>query len=104
MDRVTVAELKAKLSEYLRRAESGETILVCRHGAPVARLAPVERSRLNVQPPREGGVRLGEGGLPSLALKRDVLEYLTEEKADRDLLGDADSFAGGEPQPPDTAS
>ena len=86
MDRVTVADLKAKLSEYLRRAESGETILVCRHGTPVARLAPVERPRLTVRPPREGGVRLGEGNLPPLKMKRDILDYLAEERADRDLL------------------
>jgi prevent-host-death family protein len=83
---VTVAELKAKLSEYLRRAESGETVLVCRHGAPVAKLAPVERSRLTVRPPREGGVRPGEGNLPPLKMKRDILDYLAEERADRDLL------------------
>jgi prevent-host-death family protein len=88
MDRVTVADLKAKLSEYLRRAESGETILVCRHGSPVAKLEPVERSRLTVQPPRAYGVRPGEGNLPLLKMKRDILEYLAEEKADRDLLSE----------------
>lgn len=87
METVTVAQLKAKLSQYLRRVEAGETIIVSRHGTPVARLVRAERPRLQIRPPRRPSERWGETDLPPLKLKRDVLEYLWEERADRDLLG-----------------
>lgn len=37
---VSVKEAKAKLTELLRAAESGETIVLTRHGKPVADLIP----------------------------------------------------------------
>jgi len=40
MRRVSVSEAKAKLSELLRCAEQGETVLIVRHGRAVARLTP----------------------------------------------------------------
>lgn len=40
MRRVSVSEAKAKLSELLRAAEDGETVLIVRHGRAVARLGP----------------------------------------------------------------
>ncbi|MEQ9568596.1 MAG: type II toxin-antitoxin system prevent-host-death family antitoxin [Longimicrobiales bacterium] len=39
---VSVAALKARLSEYLRSARAGETVVVTDRGTPVARLAPLE--------------------------------------------------------------
>ena len=39
--RVAVAELKARLSEYLRQARAGETVVVTDRGTPVARLGPL---------------------------------------------------------------
>lgn len=38
---VAVAVLKARLSEYLRRARSGEAVVVTDRGTPVARLGPL---------------------------------------------------------------
>ncbi|MDX9953638.1 MAG: type II toxin-antitoxin system prevent-host-death family antitoxin [Anaerolineae bacterium] len=38
----TIRELKAQLSTYLRRVESGETVTITRHGKPVGRIVPVE--------------------------------------------------------------
>jgi prevent-host-death family protein len=37
---VSVSEAKAKLSELLRAAERGETVVIVRHGRAVARLTP----------------------------------------------------------------
>lgn len=37
---VKVAELKAKLSAYLRSARAGHTVVVCDRDTPVARLVP----------------------------------------------------------------
>lgn len=39
---VGVATLKARLSEYLRSARAGETVVITDRGVPVARLAPLE--------------------------------------------------------------
>ena len=57
-----VAELKAKLSEYLARVRGGEEVLVTEHGRPVARIvgtesaekriADLERRGL-IRPPRQ---------------------------------------------------
>lgn len=39
---VKVAELKARLSEYLRRVRRGDTVTVCDRDTPIARLVPIE--------------------------------------------------------------
>ncbi|TAK23996.1 MAG: type II toxin-antitoxin system prevent-host-death family antitoxin [Chloroflexota bacterium] len=44
MVRAGIAELKASLSEYLRRVKAGEEVIVTEHGRPIARLAPIERT------------------------------------------------------------
>lgn len=46
---INIADLKARLSEFVERAESGEEVLVCRRNLPVARLVPLL--------PAEPGVR-----------------------------------------------
>ena len=44
-NRVPIGRLKAKLSEYLRRARAGEAVVVTDRGRPVARLAGLEGDR-----------------------------------------------------------
>ncbi len=72
MQSAGIAELKAKLSEYLSRVKAGEEVLVTDRGRPVARLVPVgaeiipgdaESARLRAME-REGLIRLGSGRLP----------------------------------------
>jgi prevent-host-death family protein len=41
MDRIGIRELRQKASEYIRRAEQGETIELTDRGRPVARLTPI---------------------------------------------------------------
>ena len=41
---ITVAEAKARLAEFIRRAEGGEEIVLTRHGRPVARLSPASEA------------------------------------------------------------
>ncbi len=41
MMRVSISELKAKLSEYLESVRAGEEVIVTDRGRPVARIAPV---------------------------------------------------------------
>jgi prevent-host-death family protein len=72
MESAGVAQLKARLSEYLSRVKAGEEVLVTDRGRPVARLVPVgyvsdneaELARLRAME-REGLVRLGSGRLPA---------------------------------------
>jgi len=74
-----IAELKAKLSEYLSRVRAGEEVLVTDRGKPVARLVPVgegvgpgdqvEKARLWAME-REGLLRLGSGRLPDGFLEK----------------------------------
>lgn len=74
------AEAKARFSELLARAEAGEEITIKRHGAPVAKLVPVqpgrtlgERRRRLVEFQewrREHGPTLG----PDLTLKKLIEE------------------------------
>jgi prevent-host-death family protein len=40
---VGVRELKARLSEYLRRVRTGETIVITDHGRPVGRIVPADQ-------------------------------------------------------------
>jgi prevent-host-death family protein len=41
--RISVSEAKAQLTELVRRAEAGETIVLTRHGQEAARIVPVQR-------------------------------------------------------------
>ena len=42
--RVGIRELKSKLSEYMRRVKSGQTIVVTEHGKPIGQIVPVKAS------------------------------------------------------------
>lgn len=80
MESAGVADLKARMSEYLARVKSGEEVLVTDRGRPVARLVPVgietmaddetERTRLRPME-REGLVRLGSGRLPEGVFEKE---------------------------------
>lgn len=67
---VPVAQLKARLSEYLRIARSGGEVVVTERGTPIARLVPV------------GPALAGEGRLARLAqagLVREARRPFTPE-------------------------
>jgi len=49
MKQVGVYEAKTNLPRLLDEVERGETILITRHGKPVARLVPLEPPRMTVQ-------------------------------------------------------
>lgn len=81
-DRVGVAELKARLSEYLRRVRRGETITVLDRETEIARILPLAGADpLSVRPPSDGAARIQDVPLPPpLAFEVDVLELLREER------------------------
>lgn len=88
MERVTVAELKARLSHYLREVRAGKSFTVVSRDVPVATLGPFEVDELDdlvVIEPSEDPATWGQIDLPPLRLSRDILDYLDEVRADREL-------------------
>jgi prevent-host-death family protein len=78
---VGVAELKARLSAYLRRARRGEAVTIYDRNTPVARIVPYEGAAQLALPVRKATVSLREVKLPP-PLERHVgsLEVLAEER------------------------
>ena len=68
MPTAAVSDLKARLSEYLKRVKGGAEILITDRGKPVARLVPVSRAKIArdalVQMEKQGLIKLGSGKLP----------------------------------------
>ncbi|MCY4257767.1 MAG: type II toxin-antitoxin system prevent-host-death family antitoxin [bacterium] len=81
---VGVRELKAKLSEYIGQAASGEIVIVTDRGHPVAQLTALERSsRIEqgieegwIEPPKHVGLVSFEG----YVARRSVLDALREDR------------------------
>lgn len=82
MKQVRIAELKARLSEYLRAVRGGESIAVLDRDTPVAQLIPVrERSTLRVRKPAPGTPPPNRVPVPRRAkLKMDVVQILLEQR------------------------
>lgn len=82
MKQVRIAELKARLSEYLRAVRRGETIAVLDRDTPVAQLIPVRgRSALRVRKPAPGTPSPNRVRVPKrVKLNVDVVELLLEER------------------------
>lgn len=76
--KVSVSDAKSQLTELVRRAESGEEIVLTRHGAPVARLTPVAaplgaaRRRRAIEAARAAAARKRLAG-PDAARSQDFL-------------------------------
>ena len=82
MKQVRIADLKARLSEYLRAVRAGESIAVLDRDTPVAQIIPVREWRtLRVQKPAPGAPRLHRIKIPGRApLSVDVVQLLLEER------------------------
>jgi prevent-host-death family protein len=76
MIKTNVAEVKAKLSEYLDRALGGERIVICRHNKPIAELRAFEDTRVEPRP-------IGPlPGRPSFDVPPSFFEPLAEDDLD----------------------
>lgn len=82
MRQVRIAELKARLSEYLRAVRRGETIAVLDRDTPVAQLVPIPaRAQLRVRKPSPRTPPPNRVHLPKPAkLTIDVVQLLLEER------------------------
>lgn len=45
MERIGIYDARARLSELIERVQSGEEVVLTRHGEPVARLVPAKVAR-----------------------------------------------------------
>lgn len=58
---VNIADAKARLSEYLKLVERGETVVLARRNQPIAEIKPVRRP---IDQPRPSGLCAGEFEVP----------------------------------------
>lgn len=85
-DTVRIAELKSRLSEYIRRVRRGQPITVLDRDTPVARLEPVgaDAPQLVVREPTPDAPKPRDVRLPPpLRIKSDVLRLLAAERDER---------------------
>ena len=82
MNGVRIAELKAHLSEHLRRVRAGRTLIVLDRNTPVARIVPYDsEAPLEV---RRASRKPGELRLPTpLHAPTDSLAVLLQDRASR---------------------
>jgi prevent-host-death family protein len=80
MKRVSIKDLKARLSAVIAEAESGRTIVVTRHQTPVALVGPAIPSNLH-RGRRVGTDKLRPG--PKRATKGRYLAILLEDRGNR---------------------
>jgi prevent-host-death family protein len=74
MAKVNIADAKARLAEYIKRVEEGETIILARRNQPVAELRPISNKP---RTPRPVGLCAGEFQVPpdfDEPLPEDVLK------------------------------
>lgn len=85
MKTVGVAELKNRLSEYLRRVRRGEVLTVLDRDTPIAQLGPIgPATGLVVRGPAPGSPKPRDVRLPPpLRLRRDIVTLLLEERTER---------------------
>ncbi len=80
--RVGIAELKARLSEYLRHVRRGEVVTVLDRDTEIARIVPLaDADPLSVRAPARRAGRIADVPLPApLGREIDVLALLREER------------------------
>jgi len=90
MKRVLISELKAHLSEHIRAVQAGEPLIVMDRKTPIARIVPYDAAPepLVIRKPKPGAPLARDVPMPPpIEPKIDVLKFLEEERADRDLFG-----------------
>lgn len=83
MNRVRIAELKARLSQYLRQVRRGHTLTVLDRETPVAQIIPYPSGTtvLTVRRPLSKSPRLHRIPLPPpLRIDTDIVALLLEER------------------------
>jgi prevent-host-death family protein len=77
MKRISIQDLKARLSTAVAEAEAGSTFLITRHNEPVAQLSPVRPQHLH------RGEQVGTGRLQPVVKRGTSGRYLAVLMEDR---------------------
>jgi prevent-host-death family protein len=83
MNEVKVAELKARLSHYLRKVRRGQSVTVLDRDTPIARVVPyaADVHVITIRRPLPGVPRPSRVPLPRpLKIDVDIVELLMEER------------------------
>ena len=82
MKQVGIAELKSRLSEFLRVVQGGESIAVLDRNRAVAHIVPIpERAGLRIRRPATDSPKPNKVSLPKTAAQKiDVVGLLLEER------------------------
>lgn len=80
MKQVRIADLKARLSEYLGTVRRGGTVTVLDRNTPIAKIIPIAQPGLRVRKPAAGAPRPNQVVVTPSELKLDVVELLLEER------------------------
>ena len=82
MKQVGIAELKSRLSEFLRVVQGGESIAVLDRNRAVAHIVPIPaRPGLRIRTPAAGSPKPNKVSLPKMAAQKiDVVQLLLEER------------------------
>jgi prevent-host-death family protein len=83
MKRVGIAELKAKLSEYLRHVRRGDSLTVVDRRAPIARIVPYSAGfePLQIRAPTTAARPADIALPPPTELGFDVVDLLMEDRS-----------------------
>jgi prevent-host-death family protein len=83
MTDVRIADLKSRLSEYLRQVRRGRSVTVLDRETPIARIVPyqADAATLSIREPLKGAPKLRDVSLPPpLAIRGDIVTLLLEER------------------------
>ena len=83
IETVRISDLKARLSEHLRKVRRGRTLTVLHRDTAIARIIPYDAARrlLTIRSPRPGAPLLRRVSLPpALRLKVNILALLAEQR------------------------
>lgn len=82
MKQVRIAELKARLSEFLRSVQRGESLAVLDRNTAIAHIVPIKGSTtLRVRKPPSGAPPPNKVPLPRpVPLPMDIVDLLLEER------------------------
>ena len=67
----SIRELRARLSEYIRKVQAGETVTICIHKRAVARIVPLKKESALADLLDEPGI-VWNGGKPAPMKRREA--------------------------------
>jgi len=83
MKTVQIAQLKARLSEYLRGVRRGHELTVLERQTPIARIVPVDKGGLVLIPPKRPFAEIRDKRYPPARWAVSSTELLLEERQQR---------------------